>query len=212
MTEKIFWQDPYLCELKTRVTAVEGADVQLAETIFFVESGGQESDMGSIGGEDVLEAKFIEGVPTYTLLFHDLNVGDEVTLTIDWERRYRLMKLHFAAELILELIYQTYDHPEKTGAHIAAEKARIDFSWNGNISETFDLLLQKVEGIVVADRPITSAFEEGSSDRRFWQIEGFARVPCGGTHLKRTGEVGKISLKRKNPGQSRERIEVYLCD
>ena len=44
---------------------------------------------------------------------------------------------------------------------------------------------------------------------RYWEIEGFARVPCGGTHLKRTGEVGNIALKRKNIGKGKERIEVY---
>ena len=210
MTEKLFWHDPYLTELETTISAVNGADIQLAETIFFVESGGQESDIGSIGGEDVLEARFVDGIPTYTLLFHDFQVGDKVTVVIDWERRYRLMKLHFAAELVLELVYQHYDRPEKIGAHIAAEKARIDFIREGNISEVFDFLKEKVTEIVNRNLLITSAFEGEAKERRYWQIDGFARVPCGGTHLKKTGEVGAISLKRKNPGQGRERIEIYL--
>lgn len=45
----------------------------------------------------------------------------------------------------------------------------------------------------------------------FWEVPGFARVSCGGTHLKRTGEVGNIMLKRKNIGKGKERIEVYAA-
>ena len=47
------------------------------------------------------------------------------------------------------------------------------------------------------------------NEQRYWEVPNFARVPCGGTHLKRTSEVGKLSLKRKNIGKGKERIEVY---
>ena len=47
-------------------------------------------------------------------------------------------------------------------------------------------------------------------EQRCWEVEGFARVPCGGTHLRRTGEVGVIDLKRKNIGHGKERIEIYV--
>jgi len=50
------------------------------------------------------------------------------------------------------------------------------------------------------------------AQRRFWEIEGFSKVPCGGTHVKSTAEVGFISLKRKNIGHSKERIEIRLID
>ncbi|HAE50502.1 MAG TPA: alanyl-tRNA editing protein, partial [Tistrella mobilis] len=46
--------------------------------------------------------------------------------------------------------------------------------------------------------------------RRYWEVEGVARVPCGGTHLRRTGEVGAITLKRVNVGKGKERIEMRL--
>jgi Ser-tRNA(Ala) deacylase AlaX len=78
---------------------------------------------------------------------HELKPGDKVRIDIDWNRRYRLMRLHFAAELILELVYHELDMVEKIGAHISP--------------------------------------------------------------VKRTGEVGKIVLKRKNIGKGKERIEVY---
>ena len=53
---------------------------------------------------------------------------------IDWARRYRLMRLHFAAELVLELVYKTLGDIDKVGAHIAVDKARIDFAWPHNIA------------------------------------------------------------------------------
>ncbi|WP_139074825.1 hypothetical protein [Paenibacillus elgii] len=58
---------------------------------------------------------------------HDLKVGNQVTMTIDWNRRYRLMRLHFAAEIILELAYKHLEGIEKIDAHVAQDKARINY-------------------------------------------------------------------------------------
>jgi Ser-tRNA(Ala) deacylase AlaX len=120
---------------------------------------------------------------------HTLHVGDEVQLRIDWDTRYRLMKLHFAAELVLVCVNQLLNHPEKIGANITADKARIDFVWRENITQIFPTLEKKLKEIIEADLPITSAFSDEETERRFREIEGFAKVPCGGTHLKRTGEI-----------------------
>lgn len=65
--------------------------------------------------------------------------------------------------------------------------------------------------LVAADLEITSAFSDAATQRRFWRIDEFAQVPCGGTHLRRTGEVGEITLKRENPGGGKERIEIRLA-
>ena len=121
------------------------------------------------------------------------------------------MRLHFAAELVLELIGRTAPGIGKTGAHIAANKARIDFAYDGNISELFLPVLTEFARLVAADLPIVSAFEDEATERRYWEIAGFARVPCGGTHPRRTGEVGAIVLTRKNPGKGVERVEIRLA-
>lgn len=71
---------------------------------------------------------------------------------------------------------------------------------------------ERALAIVKADKEIISAFSDRENQRRYWEIEGFARVPCGGTHLQKTGEIGDMKLKRKNPGKGKERIEIYLCD
>ena len=213
MTRKLFWEDPYRTELATRVERVEGDEVILEETIFYALSGGQESDSGSIGGRPVLEARKSGREIRYRLApDHGLAPGDPVRVEIDWGRRYSLMRLHFAAEVILELVYRDLGPIEKIGAHIAQDKARIDFAWPENISAYFPDLIAKAGAIVAADQAIVSAFSDAAAERRYWKIREFAEVPCGGTHLKRTGEVGAIALKRKNIGKGKERIEITLPD
>lgn len=212
MTRKLFWDDPYRTKASTVVTSVDGATVILAETIFYAESGGQESDAGNIGGREVLKAHKDGTEIRYTLPpDHQLTLGDSVVVEIDWTRRYRLMRLHFAAETVLELIYRDFGPAEKTGAHIAADKARIDFAWADSIAPILPTLLERAQSIFDANLPIVSDFSDQGAERRFWRVEGFAQVPCGGTHLKRTGEVGAIRLRRRNPGKGRERIEITLA-
>lgn len=102
MLRKIFWDDPYLTSLATHIAGVDGDSVMPEETIFYAFSGGQESDFGTIGGHEVLSAQKIGADIHYTLPpAHGLLAGDPVTVLIDWDRRYRLMRLHFAAEIIL---------------------------------------------------------------------------------------------------------------
>ena len=211
MTEKLFWDDPYQTECMTQVETVSGDTITLCDTIFYAFSGGQESDAGTIGGFPVVEARKKGPDIEYILVpDHGLKPGERVWVRIDWDRRYRLMRNHFAAELILELAYQHLGKIEKIGAHISPDKARIDFFWPENISSSFPLLGEKAREIVHQDLKIISAFSDRPTERRYWEIPGFARVPCGGTHLKRTGEVGDICLKRKNIGKRKERISVQL--
>jgi len=210
MTKKLFWEDPYATSLDTVVESVTQNSIFLGETIFYALSGGQESDTGTIGGYPVLEAKKNGLDIAYVLAeHHTLKPGDPVRVEIDWNRRYSLMRLHFAAEIILELAYQNLTAIEKIGAHISQDKARIDFHWSENISSHFPGLISKANTIISQDLPIISAFSDEPLEKRYWEIPGFARVSCGGAHLKRTGEVGRIDLKRKNIGKGKERIEVF---
>jgi len=211
MVSKIFWQDPYLAELDTHLTSVKGDEVTVAETIFFAFSGGQEGDQGTIGGHRVVSARKHDLEIIYTLEpDHGLAAGDAVNISIDWSRRYKLMRLHFAAELVLELAYQRLGGVTKVGAHIAEDKARIDFEWPENISGLLAELEAEVRGIVGADQPIICGFSDEANERRYWKIENFSEVPCGGTHVRKTGEIGKVTLKRKNPGKGKERIEIVI--
>ncbi len=208
--KKVFWDNPYQRSLSTKVAAVSGNRILLEETIAFSFSGGQESDKAIINGLSILDSAIENHLIYYTLEEgHGLCPRDLVTMEIDWPRRYRLMRLHFAAELILELVTRKLDL-EKIGAHIAETKARIDFVFNQNISLIFEDILTEYNKIIESNELIKTGFLDKETQRRFWKIDGLAEVPCGGTHVKSTAEVGSVTLKRKNIGGSKERIEISL--
>ncbi|CAM3604135.1 Alanine--tRNA ligase [Vibrio aerogenes CECT 7868] len=210
MTKKIFWENPYQTELTSYVTAIDGKTIELSDTIFYAESGGQESDSGTIGGIEVVKAEK-QGKQIFYTLAHtpEFAIGDEVTTIINWPRRYALMKLHFAAELVLEYLYRELAI-DKIGAHISEDKSRIDMLFPENISQLLINIQKKVQHIIDADLPVESNFSDIETEQRYWKIEGFARVPCGGTHLHQTSEVGQVHLKRKNPGRGKERVEITI--
>ena len=85
MTKKIFWEDPYLTELETRIASVKDNDITVEETIFYAFAGGQESDYGSIGDHRVLQARKEDKEIVYTLEnSHRLKSGDQVRMKIDY--------------------------------------------------------------------------------------------------------------------------------
>lgn len=211
ITRKIFWDDPYLTELDTEIISLDENTVELKETNIYAFSGGQASDSATIDGNVVIKAYKEDHQIKYILApNHGLSVGEPVHIILDWDKRYKLMKLHFAAEIVLEWVYQNYNHPEKIGANISEDKARVDFYWDGNINKIFPELEVAVKKIIESDLSIISAYEDVDNEKRYWEIDGFAKVPCGGTHLKRTGEIGKLKFKRNNIGAGKERIEILL--
>lgn len=213
MTHKVFWDDPYQVELESTVSRVDGPCIELEETIFYAESGGQESDTGTIGGIQVIKAEKQGLSIVYTLEREpNFQAGAIVTTQIDWARRYALMKLHFAAEVILEVVTHRFPEMTKVGAHISADKSRIDFEWHESVKPLLPELQQQAQSVIDSHADIISDFSDTSEQRRYWKVEGFAQVPCGGTHLKNTSEVGRIQLKRKNIGKGKERIEISLVE
>lgn len=209
---KVFWDNPYQRTLKTKVAKLIDGQILFDETIAYSFSGGQESDKGYVNGLPIIDSKMQGHEIYYTLPEgHGFHVGEEVTMTIDWTRRYRLMRLHFAAELVLEIVTQKFKL-KKVGAHISESKARIDFVYPQHISGLFEEILKEYEEIINADKIIETGYLDLENQRRFWRIDGFAQVPCGGTHVKSTKEVGFVTLKRARSGKSIERIEIRLVD
>ncbi len=209
---KVFWDDPYQQVLITNVASVDGNDIVFEATIAFSFAGGQESDKATVNGIPILDSRREGNLIIYTLEEgHGLRPGDQVMMKIDWTRRYKLMRLHFAAELILELVTRKLGL-EKIGAHIAETKSRIDFVYDQNISPIFEDILAEYNHIIDQDLVIRKGFSDIENQRRFWEIEGFSKVPCGGTHVRSTAEVGFVTLKRKNIGGGKERIEIALIE
>ena len=209
---KVFWDNPYQHTLVTKIFSVEGNTILFDETIAYSFSGGQESDKATVNGIPILDSR-MEGNLIYYVLpeNHGLVKGQEVKMEIDWPRRYRLMRLHFAAELVLEIVTQKFKL-EKVGARITENKSRVDFIFMQHISCLFDEILGDYNKIINSDKTIEVGYSNIRTQRRFWKIADFAQVPCGGTHVQSTGEVGHMMLKRVRGGKSVERIEIIPLD
>ena len=195
MTKKIFWENPYLTNLKAKISSVDQVLVTLDQTIFYAFSGGQESDSGTIGGYPVLKAEKSEFEIFYTLPEdHTLKVGDDVDVHIDWDRRYKLMRLHFAAELVLELICRKYPSTEKVGAHIAQDKARIDFQWPENISKILPEIQAEAQKIIDSHQPIISALSVMKrTNADTGKSKSFPKFPAAGRILKARRKLAKFA-------------------
>lgn len=122
------------------------------------------------------------------------------------------MRLHFAAEIVLELVSQKFPNINKVGAHISQDKARIDFELDQNIISFIPTLEKETQKIIDSNQEIISDYSDKVLEQRYWKIKGFSQAFCGETHIKSTGEIGFIKLKRVNPGKGKERIEIFLKD
>jgi Ser-tRNA(Ala) deacylase AlaX len=181
--------------------------------VFYAFSGGQESDTGTIGSVPVANAVTRENSIVYTLAAdHELQPGDNVIITIDWDRRYRLMRLHFAAEIVLWLFMERFPGIEKIGAHISPSKSRIDFRRDEPITSVLPKIQTDINEIVARDMQIVSAYSDEKTEKRYWKIPGLGSIPCGGIHLRSTGEIGQVVLSRKNIGKGKERVEIVLAE
>jgi len=211
--KKLFWDDPYALRNETVFESVTGRDVTLRESIFYAFSGGQESDEGSINGIPVVRAEKSDRTIIYTLAEdHPYRPGDPAVVVIDGERRGRLIRLHFAAEIVLWIFMQTFPGVEKIGAHISPARARLDFRLPESIKPVLPGIQAEAEDLIRRDVPITSAFSDEENERRYWEVPGFGSLPCGGTHPRSTGEIGPISLARNNIGKGKERVEISLVE
>lgn len=210
--KKVFWDNPYQSTLTTKAASVNGNEIVFERTIIYSFAGGQESDVAHVNNIPILNSRMDGSLIFYSLPEnHGLSQGDSITMTIDWPRRSRLMRLHFAAELILEIVTQKY-HFQKIGAHIAESKSRIDFVAETNVAFLFEKILAVYNEIIKSNKPIHKGYVDLENQRRYWKIDGFAQVPCGGTHVNSTGEVGFVTLKRDRLGKNKERIEIRLVD
>ena len=215
MTKKLFWEDPYLTECKAKITSINGNNVRLDQTVFYAFSGGQASDEGTINGitvtkalkqgekENIIDIEYeLEEEPTF-------KVGEEVEVKIDAQRRQKLMKLHSAAHVAYYFIIDKLGKLKIIGSNISPEKARVDFLYEKPINEILPEIESNLNYFLATDHKITRKQDDTSPDLRWWSC-GEWKMPCGGTHVNSTSEIGAIRLRRKNIGSGKERIEIYL--
>ncbi len=235
-TMLLYQEDSYLRRFKARVMAVEGDTVVLDQTAFHPRPhGGLDTDTGvlrSVRGEArVLEAAMRDGIVYHRVSDPGLfEPGMEVEGEIDWERRYRMMKLHTASHVLASILYERYG-ALVTGGHITAEYARDDFSledsdWKEKVSQAIDetnRILSKCIEVRVYWLPREEALKlpglsklakglpEGIEHVRIVEIPGVDVQADGGPHVRNTCEIGGIrALRFESKGRKRRRVYYTL--
>lgn len=210
-TEKLYDDDPYLREFRARVLRVDGYEVELDRTAFYPEGGGQAGDSGVIGGNRVVDTQKDGGTIIHILeKTPSLSVGDEVGCEIDWERRYRIMRLHSAAHIMERFLWNQLGHLKRLGSYVDEKKDRADYAFEGRLPpEELKRVEEVANDFMVEGHDIRIGTNPAQPGIRIWMCADI-EMPCGGTHVRNTEEIGKIRLKRKNPGKGKERVETSL--
>lgn len=212
-TIRLFWEDSYLKECEANVVKIENNKVILDKTIFYAFSGGQASDSGTINEIPVIEAFVSNDEIIYTLdRLPNFKIGDKVKVKIDWEKRYKIMKLHSAAHVIFFLFRDKTSIDKLIGSNVSEEKSRLDYAYAENISKFLTDLENEANELFCKNIPVKIYFDEKEGKKRIWEVptKGW-KCPCGGTHVKNLNEIEKVKLKRKNLGKGKERIEITLA-
>jgi len=209
-TERLFYQDPYMKEAQAKVIEINGKEVILDKTLFFAFSGGQASDRGTINEIPLVEVKKANHKIVHILEKEpDFNTGDTVQLSLGWERRYNLMKLHSAAHIVYYPFVEKLGKPKIIGSNINPDKARIDFLYDKPITQIIPEIEKEANEAIAKGLEIKSEPDKKDPEKRWWNCGSWG-MPCGGTHVKNASEIGKIKLKRKNIGGGKERVEITL--
>ncbi len=224
--ELLYMNNSYMCEMEATVTNVDGNFIMLDRTVFYPKSGGQPNDTGTLkrNGEifNVMNVLKRDGV-VHEVDREGLAVGDKITGNIDWERRYKLMRMHTSAHVVSGIINKELG-AMITGNQLDLEKTRIDFSIENYDPETLRSFVAKANELIKKDLPISVSYmsreEVESSDiaklakglppfsvLRVVDIVGFDKQPDGGTHVNSLKEIGKIEfLKAENKGKTNRRM------
>ncbi|MHB1133871.1 MAG: alanyl-tRNA editing protein [Chloroflexota bacterium] len=234
MTELLYLADSYLREFEAAVTDVNGKAVELNRSAFYPRGGGQLSDEGTLaaGGEtyQVLEVYKEAGRFWHKLDREGPATGTAVRGKLDWERRYALMRYHSALHVMVGIIYKQFG-VLVTGGQMYPDRARMDFALEDLSKERIALIEEESNKAIQADLPIVArilpraeAFRIPELIRtqinllppeinevRVVDVVGLDMQADGGTHVRRTGEIGALRVtKTENKGRINKRLEIQL--
>jgi misacylated tRNA(Ala) deacylase len=236
-TDCLFREDSYLKSCEARVVAVtEQGGIVLDRTVFYATSGGQPGDAGGLTMENGAR------IPIETAVYTDaakseiahvpaanapaLKTGDRVTAAIDWDRRYARMRMHTALHLLSAVLPYAV-----TGGSVGDSESRLDF----DIPEAGldkDAITAKVAEMIASNAPVTSRWitdaeleanpglvktmsvkpPMGSGRVRLIEIAGLDLQPCGGTHVRATGEIGDVRVTQiEKKGKQNRRVRLALA-
>jgi alanyl-tRNA synthetase len=221
MSDRLYYADAYCTRFAARVIAraEEGRRVYLDRSAFYPTSGGQPHDTGTLGGVAVTDV-VDEGERVAHLLAAPL-AQDEVEGVVDWGRRWDHMQQHTGQHLLSALAADGHGWPTLS-VHFGPEGSTLDLGVESIAPSLLQALEQAANAAVAANHAVRVDFEDAASveglrkasDRsgmlRVVSIEGVDRSACGGTHVRRTGEIGAIVLRRVERVRKATRVE-FLC-
>jgi len=215
-TKQIYYEDQYKKEIKAKVISIEKnvsmANVVLDQTVFYPEGGGQPSDQGVIkckaGEIEVQQVLMKEGEIVHVgKLTGNISKGDIVLGTIDWDRRYKNMRVHSAGHIIHDATMSLF--PDLIP--IEGEHGKNPYvKYQGKINQiSIPLILEKSNEIIESDLPIKTDFTTldelkrrapwipnnlpKNKPLRVMQVGNYSAIPDGGTQVKKTGEILGVS-------------------
>lgn len=228
----LFIEDSYLKDFDATILNIDSNKIILDRTAFYAKSGGQPGDIGKI----TLNGKEMNIIDTVydnkQNILHvcensnDLKIDEKIKGKINWEIRYKHMRMHTALHLLCSLI--PYD---VTGGQISYEKSRLDFNADDKIEK--EEIENKINQLVKDDHEISyqwitleeldnqpdlvrtmSAKPPRTNNKiRLVKIGSIDLQPCGGTHVKRTKEIGNIRIgKIENKGKMNRRVNLSISD
>jgi len=234
-TQALFREDAYLTRCEATIAALGVDGILLDRTVFYPLGGGQAGDTGAlvladgtrIAIADTRKAKFEGATPDDALhvpapgqeaLLARLGAGEPVVAEIDWERRYRHMKLHTASHLMCAVLPYPVD-----GCSITVDYARLDFATTEPIER--ELVETRLASFVKGEHPVATEWitddemaarpelvrtmsvkpPMGLGRVRLLRIEGVDLQPCGGTHVRNTAEIGALRVAKLEKKSARTR-------
>ena len=230
ITSEIFRNDPYKKECEAKILDFGDNWIILDQTVFYAEGGGQLGDTGLIkaGQQEIQIENTVKENDLIKHIFNskfDFEIGDNVTCIIDWDRRYKLMKMHTSLHLLCSLV-----NAKVTGGSVGDGKGRLDFNldFKPNKEELKDNLNDLIQGNHDITISWISAQEldknpdlvktmsvlpprTNGSIRMVRIGDNIDYQPCGGTHVKNTSEIGLVEINKvENKGKLNKRVAISL--
>jgi alanyl-tRNA synthetase len=222
MTERLYYTDSYLTEFTARVASVDGTRVYLDRTALYPTSGGQPHDLGTLGGaqvvdvvdEDMRIAHVLASAPTYAS-------GEQVQGLVDWRRRFDYMQQHTGQHL-LSAIFEDVAGCKTVSVHFGEGASTLDLDTDTLSADRCDEVARRANAAVLENRPVAVTFEDAATaaglrkaadrvgDLRIVSIDTLDRSACGGTHVRSTGEIGPVVIRRVEKFKKIRRVE-FLC-
>jgi len=221
MTTPLYLKDAYQTSAAVTVTGItEQGGIILDQSLFYATSGGQPGDCGTLSWDDqeIEVTTTIKGEGRSIVLIPAEGdtrpaVGQTVTQNINWDMRYAHMRMHTALHLLSVVIPLPV-----TGGAITAIKGRLDFDMP-EAPDDKDALTEMLNAIIARNFDITERWinERGAGRIRLVRIgdvsEQVDLQPCGGTHVAKTGEIGRVAISKvEKKGKQNRRVHLVFQD